>query len=66
MRNLITVRGQWMYEPGALPGMVGLIRGGLLDLRHWTVTEFPLDEVNGAVSFAAADAGRFKLTVLKP
>ncbi len=33
MRNLVTVRGQWMYQPAAVPGLVGLIRGGLLDLR---------------------------------
>jgi alcohol dehydrogenase len=66
MRNLITVRGQWMFETTAVPGMVGLVRGGLLDLRHWTVTEFTLDEVNEAVAHAAAEAGPFKLTVLKP
>jgi alcohol dehydrogenase len=28
MRNLITLRGQWMYDAAAVPGMVGLIRGG--------------------------------------
>lgn len=66
MRNLITVRGQWMYEPAAVPGLVGLIRGGLLDLGHWAVTEFPLAEVNEAVTHAAAEAGPFRLTVLKP
>ncbi len=66
MRNLITVRGQWMYEPAAVPGIVGLIRGGLLDLQHWAVTAFPLAEANAAVAYAAAEAGPFKLTVLKP
>ena len=29
MRNLITVRGQWMYEAAAVTCMLGLIRGGL-------------------------------------
>lgn len=66
MRNLITVRGQWMFETSAVPGMMGLVRGGLLDLRHWAVTEFPLDAVNEAVAHAAGEAGPFRLTVLKP
>jgi len=66
MRNLITVRGQWMFQTTAVPGMVGLVRGGVLDLRHWAVTEFPLDEVNEAVAHAASEAGPFKVTVLKP
>ena len=62
----MTVRGQWMYEPAAIPSLIGLIRGGLLDLDQWAVTEFPLADVNQAVSHAAAAAGPFKLTVLKP
>ncbi|KUR76170.1 alcohol dehydrogenase [Novosphingobium sp. Fuku2-ISO-50] len=66
MRNLITVRGQWMYDAAAIPGLVGLIRSGLLDLRHWAVTAFPLDDANAAVANAAAQAGPFRLTVLKP
>ena len=66
MRNLITVRGQWMYDTTAAPGMLGLIRGGLLDLRHWAVQEFPLENVNEAVTHAAVNAGPFKLTVLNP
>lgn len=66
MRNLITVRGQWMYDTAAIPRLVGLIRAGLLDLRQWTVTEFPLTDVNEAVTHAAAEAGPFKLTVIIP
>ncbi|MCQ8240087.1 alcohol dehydrogenase catalytic domain-containing protein [Rhizosaccharibacter radicis] len=66
MRNLVTVRGQWMYDAAAVPGLVGLIRGGLLDLRQWSVTAFPLADANAAVAYAAADAGPFKLTVLMP
>jgi alcohol dehydrogenase len=66
MRNLITVRGQWMYDTAAVPGLVGLIRGGMLDLRQWAVTEFSLAAINEAVTHAAVEAGPFKLTVLKP
>ena len=66
MRNLITLRGQWMYDTAAVPGMLGLIRAGLVDLRHWAVSEFPLEAANAAVAHAAAEAGPFRLTVLKP
>jgi alcohol dehydrogenase len=66
MRNLITVRGQWMYDAAAIPGLLGLVRGGLMDLGHWAVTAFPLAQANDAVAHAAANAGPFKLTVLKP
>ncbi|MES0179054.1 zinc-binding dehydrogenase [Mesorhizobium sp. M0025] len=65
MRNNITILGQWMYRPKAVIGMVGLIRGGLLDLDHYAVTEFALEDVNKAVAHAAANAGPFKLTVLR-
>jgi alcohol dehydrogenase len=66
MRNLITVRGQWMYETAVIPGLVNLIRSGLLDLDQWAVTAFPLAEANQAVVHAADNAGPFKLTVLEP
>ena len=66
MRNLVTIRGQWMYAPSAVPGMVGLIRGGLLKLDTYAVTAFALDDVNAAVAHAAANAGPFRLTVLTP
>ena len=66
MRNLITVRGQWMYDTTAIPGLLGLVRSGLLDLGQWAVTTFPLTEANDAVEHAAANAGPFKLTVLEP
>lgn len=66
MRNLITVRGQWMYDTAAIPGLVGLVRSGLLNLDHWAVSAFPLAEANQAVAYAADNAGPFKLTVLKP
>jgi alcohol dehydrogenase len=66
MRNLITVRGQWMYDTAAIPRLVGSVRRGLLDLGHRAVTAFPLTGGNDAVAHAAAHAGSFKLTVLKP
>lgn len=65
MRNNITILGQWMYEPEAVTGMIGLIRGGLLDLDHYAVTEFNLVDANEAVKHAAANAGPFKLTALR-
>jgi alcohol dehydrogenase len=66
MRNLITVKGQWMYPREAVAGMVGLVRAGLLDLGQFAVTEFALNDANEAVAHAAANAGPFRLTVLKP
>jgi alcohol dehydrogenase len=65
MRNLITIKGQWMYHPSAGAGMVGLIRAGLLDLSLFEITEFPLQQANAAVDHAASNAGPFKLTVLR-
>ena len=66
MRNLITIKGQWMYEPEAVDTLVGLIRSGLLDLSHYAVTEFPLSEINHAITHAAKNSGPFKLTVVRP
>ena len=66
MRNLVTVKGQWMYPREAVAGMVGLVRAGLLDLGHFAVTAFALGDANEAVAHAAANAGPFRLTVLKP
>jgi alcohol dehydrogenase len=66
MRNDITVRGKYMYPREAVSRMVGLIRGGLLDLAQFDMTEFGLDDVNDAVAHAAANAGPLRLTVLRP
>lgn len=66
MRNLITIKGQWMYEPEAVYTLVGLIRSGMLDLSHYAVTEFALSEINHAVTHAAENSGPFKLTVVRP
>ncbi|WP_186250752.1 alcohol dehydrogenase catalytic domain-containing protein [Burkholderia gladioli] len=66
MRNLITIKGQWMYEPEAVQTMVGMVRGGQLDLDHFAVEEFAIDQVNEAISHAAANSGPFRLTVVRP
>ena len=42
MRNLITIRGQWMYPPDAALRLASLIRAGLLDLKNFHVTTFVL------------------------
>ncbi len=66
VRNCITIHGQWMYPPDAAIRMVGLIRSGLLDLRHYEVTSFDLEQVNEAVAHAAANSGPFRMTVIRP
>jgi alcohol dehydrogenase len=66
MRNNITVRGQWMYPPSAIPRLVGLLRAGLIDLAQIAVTTFPLDRASEAVAHAAAHAGPFELTAICP
>ncbi len=65
MRDCITIHGQWMYPANAAVRMAGMIRSGVLDLSHYAVTEFALDDANEAVAHAAANAGPFKLTVLR-
>jgi alcohol dehydrogenase len=66
MRNNITIRGQWMYPREANVRLTVLVRSGLLDLSHFEVTEFALDDANKAVAYAAANGGPFKLTVIRP
>jgi len=66
MRNDIVVRGKWMYPREAVTRMTGLIRAGLLDLGHFDVTTFALDDANAAVSHAAANGGPFRMTVIRP
>jgi alcohol dehydrogenase len=66
MHREITVRGAWMYPKEAIPRMIGMIRSGLIDLSHFEVTEFTLDEANEAVAHAAANAGPRRLTVIRP
>jgi alcohol dehydrogenase len=45
---------------------VALIRAGLLDLDHFAATAFPLEQVDQAVAHAAANAGPFLMTLLRP
>jgi alcohol dehydrogenase len=66
MRNNITVRGQWMYPRSAPGRLVALIRAGLLDLAHFKATDFLLEQVADAVAHAAANAGPFQMTLLRP
>lgn len=66
MRHGIEVRGQWMYPREAARQMVGMVRSGLIRLDETAVTEFPLERVNEAVAHAAANAGPFKMTVVRP
>jgi len=46
--------------------LIGLVRSGLLNLSNFQVTDFDLDGVNEAVAHAAAHAGPFKLSVIRP
>jgi alcohol dehydrogenase len=66
MRNDITIRGKWMYPPEAVTLMAGLIRAGLLDPGHFDIKMFALADANGAVAHAAAHAGPFRMTVIRP
>ena len=66
MRNNITVRGQWMFPGWAPRRLVALIRAGLLDLVHFEVTAFALEQVSEAVAHAAQNVGPFRMTVLRP
>jgi alcohol dehydrogenase len=66
MHREITIRGAWMYPKEAIPRMIGMIRSGLIDLSHFEVSEFTLDEANEAVAHAAANAGPRRLTVIRP
>jgi alcohol dehydrogenase len=66
MRYCVTVRGQWMYSRECIGRLVGLVRAGLLRLEEFAVTSFALDDVNEAITHAAANAGPFKATVICP
>ena len=66
MRNDITVRGKWMYPRWAPARLVAMIRSGLIDLRHFEATTFALEQVDEAVAHASANAGPFRMTVIRP
>jgi len=66
MHKEITLRGAWMYSRDDIPRMVQMVRAGLIDLTHFDLTEFTLDQANDAVAHAAANAGPRQLTILRP
>ncbi len=66
MRNCVSIHGQWMYRRDSIARLVGLVRSGLLRLDHHEATCFALDDVNEAIAHAAAHAGPFSMTVLRP
>jgi alcohol dehydrogenase len=55
-----------MYPPQAVSLMANLIRAGLIDLSAFEIETFGLDAVNKAVAHAAAHAGPFRTTVIRP
>jgi len=66
MRNDISIIGQWMYPPSAVPSLVALVRAGLLALDLDDVTTFPLEQANDAIAHAAEHGGAFRMTVIAP
>ena len=55
-----------MYPRDAPVRLLGLVRAGLLSLDHFHVDTFSLSEVNAAVEHAAATAGPFRMTIIRP
>lgn len=66
MRECITIHGVWMYPPDAAVRLIGLVRAGLLRLDHYETKAFDLDHANEAVAYAAANAGPFSMTMIRP
>ena len=66
MRNNITIRGQWMYPRSAIARLVSMATSGTIDLSHYTITEFPLSQVEQAIAHATCESGPFHRTVIRP
>lgn len=66
MRNCITLHGVWMYPPHAPAALVKLIRSSLLTIDGFETATFGLDQINEAIAHAAANAGPFRRTELRP
>jgi alcohol dehydrogenase len=66
MRECITIHGVWMYPPDAAVRLIAMVHAGLLRLDHYETKAFDLDHANEAVAHAAANAGPFNVTVIKP
>lgn len=65
MRNCVTIHGQWMYPTTAAPRLAALARSGVLDFGQYSITEFDFDQVNEAVTHAAANGGPFRMTAVR-
>ena len=66
MRNNVTILGQWLYPRTAPALMVSMVHAGQVRLDEFTITEFDLNDANDAIDHAAANAGPFTTTVLRP
>ena len=66
MRECITIHGVWMYPPDAAVRLIAMVRAGLLRLDGYETKAFDLDHANEAVAHAAANAGPFNMTVIRP
>jgi alcohol dehydrogenase len=66
MHSELTLIGAWMYGREAIPGMVSMVRNGLIDLDQFELTEFGLNDANTAIAHAADNAGPRQLTVIRP
>ncbi|KAG2183531.1 hypothetical protein INT43_006537 [Umbelopsis isabellina] len=67
MKRNITIKGCFMYPRTAIKSLFGMIQAGLIDLDLFTVTgQYSLDEINEALTFAEAQGGAFKTTVVTP
>ena len=58
MLRCITVKGQFMYPPSAVPKHIRLVQAGLLDLDAFEERTYKLDNVLDAVEFAASKENR--------
>jgi alcohol dehydrogenase len=55
-----------MYRREAIAPMIQMVRSGLIDLAQFELKEFPLQDANAAVAYAAAHAGPRQITALRP
>ncbi|EPQ52716.1 alcohol dehydrogenase zinc-binding domain protein [Gloeophyllum trabeum ATCC 11539] len=60
----IVVKGVWMYERRLIPKLLGLVEGGLVDLKMFDVETYKLDDANEAVVAAAKRNGACQTTVI--
>lgn len=65
MLSNIEILGQFMYPPGAYRRLLGLLRGGFLDIAPIRPRVFPLAALPEAINAAAA-AGNLECVMLRP